>query len=667
MKLLEIYSYLLANWLDGGQNARKGRLSATDIDAQYNSIFTKSSVKQVYRITGIKPNNLDISFIDYLRDKMFEMNPNVEMNIEVTNHPVKMSVTDEKFTRAFTKAADSYATYKEAFESQRGIARLTGKTYRLPGGGRLRLSRERLDDLFQVYSSYKYLYESVSAGTTLCLVNVFIEIVGPDQRTVRRAGEDLYGILGSLNIGCEIVKSALRAFLTEMGPAVGNPKTLNKKFLPQLLFTSENMSAFTPYKSRGLAGDQGINAILLGVDVRSRLPFSIDIFKTSSAQIFMLLGKSGSGKTYAAFQMALSVLAHPGCHVSALDLKGREWSAIAGLVKSKIISFDSRHSSFVNCMRLDDMQVNSDDLTEAREIFDTAVNGTVQLLQLIVNIEEGEGNKSDLNLVLREAVLKVYSQNHVDPLNPASFKYTAHMKYSDLLQVLESLVSTASYTAEQKHMLHLARSRLYAYLGEGGLFASAFRNEVSLADVMGSPLVIYELNKNDSAGFSEVDVIRTFMIQFLDTKKQAMLKRKGQFLFCFYEELQRCQQMVELLQFICNQTTGARSANSSIILLLNSLKVLQSKEAQDIRSNITSCVVSSCEDNDIRFIRDEMTRPWLARQLELFRDKPQLYRHAFAADIDTGAEVYKTVYRVEIPKSLSERFRTRTVLDDSKE
>lgn len=661
MKLTDIYSYLIASWLNGGGFTRPGRMESTSIVPQYNIVFTKTSAKQIYRITGIKPTNYDIDFVDYLRDRMFELNPAVYLDITVFEHPVIMDVNGEKFQRSFHKTGDAYSSYKEAFDSQSGLARLTGKTYKLPGGQRLKLSRNRLDELYQVFVSHKYLYEHMSSGGTLCITNIFIEIVGENFRDVKRAGQDLYGLLGAMNIGCELVKSANRAYLMELGAATPAPKTLNKKFLPQLLFTEENVAAWSPYKARGLVGG-GKGAILLGCDFRSRLPFSIDIFRSAAAQVFLLLGKTGSGKTYAAFQMALSALAS-GCYVSAIDIKGREWVALtAATDQVHRISFDDRHPSFVNTMRLDDMIITSEN---ASELFNTSVKGTTQLFMLILNLQPGEGNPNDAELVIREAVMKLFSNHHVDPANPATFKNTRTLRYADVLPILEGLQSTASYTPEQVHMIRLARSRLNAYLGDSGIFADAFRNEISLGEVLTSKFVIYELNKNQGAMTDSLDVIRVFMIQYLDSKKKAMLKERGEFLFCFYEELQRASNFANLLSFVCSETTGARSNNAVVILLLNSLKVLQSKEGQDIRSNITSIICGLCEENDIVTLGEEFSRPWLAGQLKLMASKQQIYRNCFACDIDLGwGTPLETVYKVELPADLSKSFRTRTIRED---
>lgn len=658
-KLLNTYSWLISNWISGGQLSKRGRMQATDIVPTHSAIFTKSYVKKVYHIVGIKPTQVDMDFVSYLRDQMFDLNPNVELDIIIQNYPVRIDVSSDKFNRRMAKASEAYTTYKEAYDSQSGLARLTGKTYRLPGGGSLRITKERLDDLYQSYVSFVYLYEHLSSGGTVTLTEIYLEISGQNDQEVRRAGEDLYGLVGPLNIGVEEVRGVLKTYLLEHGPACFCPIKLNKKFLPQLLFSEENTTAWTPYRSRGLVSERGL---LMGVDFRSRLPLTLDIFSAPSAQVFLICGKTGSGKTYSAFQMAMSALAL-GETVSAIDIKGREWVKLANAlnIKHKVLTFDERNPSFVNTLKLDDLPVTRQN---AAELFGTAVRGTIQLLSLIVNLLPDEGNQSDLEMILREAVTKLYSLNGVDPSNPGSFKQTAHLRYSDLLPILENLSTTSSYTKDQQRMVTLARSRCHAYLGDSGIFSENFQNELTLNDIMDSPLVIYEFGKNQNVQTDSLDVLRIFFVQFLDSKKKAALREKGKFIFCFYEELQRCAQFGNLLEFICGETTGARSNNAVIVLLLNSLRVLQGKEAQDIRSNITSFICGSVEQSDVEAIATEFGRPWLASQLDLFRTRSNLYRNCFACDADTGSDQVQTVYKVELPEDMSAKFRTRTIKTD---
>ena len=660
MGLLNVYSLLISNWLNNAAFLRKDKLAATDIRTDYNLVLTKQSVKKLVMVPGIRPEQQDLAFQDYIRDQMQMQCSDVKLIFNTTVTPCKIDVNGDKFARGMSKAANMYEEYQSVFNMQDGVAKMTGKTYRLPGGGSIRLTKERLESLSQIYKSYLEVYNVASSGGSLCQVDLFIEIVAPTIKLANQAVESLYGILGPLQIGAVELKNCTRAYLMEHGPACPPAKTLNKKFLPQMLFTDSNLTAFSSYKSRGLVSDQGL---LLGLDVRSRLPLLVDLFRAPTAEVFLILGKTGSGKTYSAFQFAISALSY-GCHVSALDVKGREWRKLvdAGVTDDyTVLTFDDKNPSFVNILRLDDLQADEEN---CEELFNSAVKGAVALLSLVVNLQPGEGNPNDLELVLREAVLKLYSNNSVSADNPRSFERSKDLRYADILPILESLQTTISYTKEQKDMLGKARARLHSYFGSGGIFSEAFTKEITVADILDHHLVIYELNKNQNAMSDSLDAIRMFMIQFLDTKKKALLRKQDKFLFAFYEELQRAESFgATLLPYICGEVTGSRSNNAVVCLLLNSLKVLQGSSAQDIRSNITSFIVGSVEPNDIEFIEEGFNRPWLAGQLRLFANNPKKYRHAFAADIDTGADTFRSVYRVELPKDLSEKFKTRTTIE----
>ena len=653
MGFFDVYSYIIANWLNSGAFAKRSRMKATDISPEYNVIYTKDCIKKIYRVTGIKPENRDLSFLDMIRNEMFDRHPNVDVIVSMHNKPVPIDVNSDKFSRQMARANEQYTTYKSMFDSQDGLARLAGKTYRLPGGQKVKITAQKLDDLRQVFLTYYCLYTHKVSGGTVSLSQVFVELCGKDLRELKMAADDLCGLLMSQNMGCSEVKGVTKSYLSEYGPAAVFPEKPNKSFMPQLLFTDTNQTAFNTYRDRGLVGGYGL---LFGVDFRSKFPLLVDLFKAPAAQIFCIAARTGEGKTYSAYQLALSAVSN-GDYVSAIDIKGREWVKLNPFIPAKTITFDARNPSFVNTLRLDDIVVTKDN---AMEFFQTAIKGTVSLLSLIINLAPGEGSEVDLEMILREAVNKLYSIRHVDPSNPSTFAATKSIKYADLLPIIESLSLTNTYTEAQRKMVKLARSRCQAYLGDSGIFAESFKNEISLGEIMDAPFVIYEFNKNQNTMVDSLDVLRIFMVQFLDSKKKAMLREQGKFLFCFYEELQRCDQFGNLLEYICGDVTGSRSNNAVIVLLLNSFKVLEGERARDIRSNITTMICGRMNESDIVTVRESFGREWLASQLELFAKEPDEYRHCFAADIDTGAETLATVFKVELPEYMSEMFKTRT-------
>lgn len=662
MKLADIYSFYIAHWLNGGSFLRRGKMSGSSIKSDYNAIMTKRAIKKVFRIYSILPENYDLAFLDLLRDKMFDECPNVHTTFNIMNYPTHINVSNEKFAQQMTKASNRYDTYKRLFENQDETAKITGKTYRLSGGSSIRLTKSRLDDYRQLYSSYEYVFHYAGQGGAMNQTSIFIEAIGNSMRDLNKYREAIFGLAKQLKMDCAEIRGINKTYLMQFGAAVPPPQTLNKRFLPQLLCSDENIAAFSTYKSRGLVSSEGV---LFGMDYRTKLPLLIPLFESASAQVSVLAGKSGSGKTYMAFQIALSLIAE-NVTISAIDIKGREWIKLSKYVKTKVITLDERNPSFVNILRLDDLPITENN---AHELFNVAVRDTVQLLSLIVNLNINEGNISDLEMFLREAVLKLYSINNISPDNYFSFENTRDLKYSDLMPILEDLKLCSSFTEKQKETAQVARTRINTYLGESGLFSDAFKNEISLNDILEAPLVIYEFNKNNASMTDTLDILRIFMVQFLDSKKKAFLKEhekfkeQKRFMACFYEELQRCDQFGNLIEYICADVTGSRSNNVLIFLLLNSLKVIQSERAQDIASNITSFIVGTVEDFDVNRIRDNFNKKWLASQLQLFNERKSLYRHCFALHIDTGLHIYETILKVTLPKYISEQFRTRDIKD----
>ena len=82
---------------------------------------------------------------------------------------------------------------------------------------------------------------------------------------------------------------------------------------------------------------------------------------------------------------------------------------------------DDENPRFVNTMRLDDFGCTREN---SEYYFRMAVRATVNLLSIMVNLKENEGNVTDLETILEQAVLKYFSQNNVDSKNPKTFVNT---------------------------------------------------------------------------------------------------------------------------------------------------------------------------------------------------------------------------------------------------
>ena len=377
---------------------------------------------------------------------------------------------------------------------------------------------------------------------------------------------------------------------------------------------------------------------------------------THEIQVIMMLAKSGAGKTFSAFQIALSLIALD-IHVSAIDIKGREWRKLLKFVDGVEINMDDENPRFVNTMRLDDFGCTREN---CEYYFRMAVRATVNLLSIMVNLKPEEGNVTDLETILEQAVLKYFSQNNVDSKNPKTFVNTRRMKYADIIDIISDLATTKSYSEDQRELCSVIRTRCSTYFVTEGRYSKAFKNEITVAEVLRKPLVIYSFNKNADVMLDTMDTLRVFMVQYLDTKKQSIRKEQKLHTAAFYEELQRSNQFGKLVETISHAVTGSRSNNVMIFLLLNAVSVFNNNELNAIKSNITTKIVGKLEDGDIDLLVKEYGCKPIQKQLEKINDKStNRWQNCFAILYDTGVDVDKAIYRTVVPQYMLEQFKTR--------
>ena len=77
----------------------------------------------------------------------------------------------------------------------------------------------------------------------------------------------------------------------------------------------------------------------------------------------------------------------------------------------------------------------------------------------MVNLKPEEGNVTDLETILEQAVLKYFSQNNVDSKNPKTFVNTRRMKYADIIDIISDLATTKSYSEDQRELCSLIITR----------------------------------------------------------------------------------------------------------------------------------------------------------------------------------------------------------------
>lgn len=654
MRLRDLYTEHFANWLTSGSFILRDRLSSLGIKPAFDRILTKKCVTKVWAVTSI-PVYFDKHLTHLVRTMMFEMHPNVKTLVNVVNKSTRVAVKTDVFKRQLSSASNRYEDYKRFYDSLSSADQLTGKVIRGPGGQRIQIRTEDLNRLKERYDSYATVYEHTIKGGQFFHSYVFIQASAKTNREMNEYRRSLQDLMAGLGVTITELQGNISHYLMNFGPA-GYLSEEHTKF-PYMLMSDQNIAGLSAYKTRGLVGGKGI---LMGVDKFSKLPFFLSFTSSTAVQVILMIGLSGWGKTFLANMKAMGLGAED-VHVSVVDIKGGEWEKAKEFMPTLVISMDDKSSSFVNTMRLDDLDVSKDD---ASFMYYTAIHGTVQLFSTLVNLQPNEGNIADLEMVLEIAATKVMDMNKVFKDNPETFVKTRNIKYSDVVDVVGQLGETSqSLTEDQKKLCELVVSRTTPYFKMEGRYSEAFKNEITLREVLDTKLVVYSFNKNNNMTMGVLDNVKAFMAKFLSMKKQFVRKSQGLFTADFYEEVQRVDNNLgNMLNFISQNVTGSRSNNVIIFLLLNAISSFSSKDAEAIKSNVSTVVAGRLYSKDIQVIAETFDCHDLVPYMELINSDDPAYKYCFAIKYNNGITIDKTVYKAVPPVYVEEELRTRDVV-----
>lgn len=648
--LATVYAEYIANWLTKGNLIAKEKITSLGLKPVFDRFLTRKRVTRVWTILAV-PVHFENNLPYHIRTQMFKLHPKVKTIVHTYNKPVRIDVRSRKFTTQLTSATRQFDRYAQIYTQLSDDQRMIGAEFNVGNGSKVSINKEHLLAIRDNKDSYDYIFESVTGNQAFFLTYMFVQASAPDIEELNLYENELYGLLDKFKVAYGDITGELTPYLNNYCPAVYKQQEMKKTY--PMLMSEQNLSLFMPNKTQGLVGGNGL---MLGIEWTNKLPLMINFFESSAAQVIMLCGKTGCGKTYTAFNVCVNAIGI-GVHASALDLKGNEWCKLSPFVDTLIISMDEADSRFVNTLRLDDLDC---DESNCLDMFNTTVNGTIMLMSIIVNLMEMEGNPTDLEAVLRLAINKLYSKNGVIAENPATFYKTRSMKYGALLEIIDELMSSNSFNEEQYKMCNLIKSRCANYFAPEGLYAYLFRNEITVGEILNTPLVIYSFNKNAGGELDNLDTLKVFMVQFLDSKKQELRKRKKLHTFAFYEELQRCQQSEKLISYISSRVTGSRSSNVSVFLLFNAISIFRNGELAQIKSNITTRIIGKMDEEDIKILSADFGCKPIESMLKAIADPESMkYNNCFAIQYDTGLHSDKAIFKTFLPLEIEENFNTR--------
>lgn len=649
--LLSMYAEIFANWISGGRLINRDKISSLGLKSVYNQFFTRKWVTKAWCILAL-PVSYDHNLQEGIQAKMGELCPRVKTVIHTYNKPVHVNINSRIFKQLLGKSTMAYDEYLSYFSELRDDEKLTGKVETNPQNGRrYHINKEILKKFKDQKDSYQYVYKEVSAGKQMFETYLFVQASAKTRKELERYGKRLTGLLQQDKIVVREIKGNIGEYLMNFCPA--SFQHSNIRNTDCMLVGQEALAFQMPYRVKGLVNRAGL---LLGLDWQTYLPFLYNPLETPDGQVVLVAGRTGSGKTYTCFNIAQQGIGY-GIHSSAIDFKGQEWCKLAPFVDTKVIEMDGKSPVFVNTLRLDDLACTKEN---CKEMFNSAVAGTVLLLSLMVDLQPNEGNLVDLNTILEKAVMKLYSKCGVVAGNPDTFVRTKDMTYSDVIDIVADLESTGVYNKNQVAICNLIKLRCSNYFSSDGRYSDLMKHEVTVGDILDTPLVVYSFNKNSNGELDLLDTIRVFMVQFLDSKKHEIRKQQHLHTFAFYEEMQRCTNFKLLINYISSRVTGSRSSNVSVFLLMNAISALNTDSMAQIRSNITTKIIGKVTEEDKRILVERFGCGEIENYIDLIIDPTKAaYKNCFAIQYDTGKGTDKAIFKTYLPEYMWEQFNTR--------
>lgn len=655
MDLKDIYAESFANWLSGGNLVARDKISLLGIKSLYDRFFTNKYITKVWCLNKF-PVYCNSNITQAIRSEMFKLCPDVHTIISTYSVPAAVNPTSDVYSRQLKKAATAYNKYSEIFNSLSDDEKLTGSVEYDKNGHKNYVNADVLNTIKELYDSYIYVYKQSISGGQFFETYYFVQASSKTKVSMKRYRKNLIALLNSCNIGFTECRGNISSYLSNFCPA--SYKQQDQRKISSILLSQENLAALMPTKTKGLVGEKGI---FMGLDWQVKLPFMLDFFGSGAAQVIMVLAKSGWGKTLSMFMTALELIA-ADTHCSVTDIKGNEWTKLLDYVQGCVISMEGNVARFVNTLRLDDLNCTK---LDCEETFNMAVRDTVTLYSLMINLQENEGNERDLAMILEQAIMKMYYQRDVVKTNPDTFLRTRDMQLGEIIDVVDGLAATASYSDSQRELCSLIRTRLSAFFLTDGRYSEAFRNEVTVGEVINSPLIIYSFNKNAGTMLDTLDTIRVFMVQALDNRKTAVRKRQSLHTASFYEELQRSAQFGKLIEAISHRVTGSRSDNVTVFLLLNAISTFDNEAFDAIKSNITTIMAGKLNPEDVNVLVNKFGCYSIKNYLQEINSKEnEQFRNCFAIQYDIGYKTDKAIIKTVIPKEMVDHLSTRDVIVD---
>ena len=453
--------------------------------------------------------------------------------------------------------------------------------------------------------------KNVSDSQQLAIIRTMMVISGERGDMFDRSVENIMEYLKKHGILAARVSSEIEGFLDYYSPFKANHDSAIEKEVGNMAYPEEILSRFTSY-SQGTVGN---GPYAFGRSQISGYPMLHRVKPNPSApENYLIVGETGSGKSYFVKYLTLQFLADSRVNVTIMDVEGNEYAPMAQYTANgdKVVNINLSQGSGNYFDPMEIVQYDAGD--EEISPYNISLMCAKALFRIIAGQFERGGDWVDT--IIDEAVAEAYARRGVSGTEPSTWHKSQGMSLKDVYEVIleydeesrnlrtvkSRLGELSRDDSDSKYALGLLTIRLDKYFSPNGSKASSMLHRISVDDVVSAKLVVCSFGlklANENQDPIELALNQTYA-GFISYLRSVYSKRDGKFNCKVFEEIQRWAHVEGSQSIINTAVTGGRKLGDIVLMLSNKPSELLDGTGIKVFENVTSFVIGAVNDSEVR-------------------------------------------------------------------
>lgn len=588
---LNLYTRIIADrWTKGRADnptdkMKEGKpLGDTQFFYSVNRIFTNQGIKKPYFLS--LPEYIDRGFISDIRDDIdravqaYNLANQTNENVSVTviadgkNFPVDLS--QGSMQGRFKVWARDYENIRKKAQNKRLEDELKSDKH-------TQQTRHKV-------GSYLYIKEAVEKEkASFYKTNIIIELVATSDDVLDKADKELRSTLFQLDAKSKEVFIQTNEYMRSYSPMANSHNSLIQQMNPRKVFADETLSSLT-VPTHGVIGDE--RGTYHGVDVLSRRVVTFDMADGPDANTILLTAMSGEGKSNFAKMLYTFYPMDDNFGTVVFDYEGTEYTPLAKVIKSEIISMTASSGRYVNTIVIG-RPVGVPEID--KELKTMAQTTTVSVFDLLV--DEDDGMTGEQEAILSRAIKEVFVDFGVTE-EKETWKNSEGITFFHLYQKVKDFLNKREYSQvredyEEENIKNFVLI-LRPYFEEGEIYKHWFKEAISVQEIIDNKHVVFSFGMGKSTETMENKkslALRQLFAVHITTLLANNNKMNGRKTVVFIEELQRYLKQKYSGEIVSKLVTGGRKQGIITYLITNSpseLLGLTENDSDAIRDNATA-------------------------------------------------------------------------------